>query len=150
MKKSTKIIIAALTALGLSGGVFAYGKHSSWKMNPEDKAEFMVEMATKKLDLNESQRQNLDQLAADMVGLMQEVRASRESHMQDIQQMLAEPVLDQTKALQLIQQKTQAVNDRAPTVIASLALFLDSLNTEQKAELQSYMNDHRKHRHHEH
>ena len=150
MKKSTKIIIAAITALSLSGGVFAYGKHNAWKMNPEDKAEFVVEMATKKLDLDESQRQNLEQLAGDMLGLMQEMRASREIQMQEVQQLLAEPILDQSKALQMIQQKTQAINDRAPAVVASLALFLDSLNNEQKAELQSYMDDHHKHRRHEH
>jgi len=148
MKKSTKIIIATITALGLSGGVFAYGKHNSWKMNPEDKAEFVVQMATKKLDLDESQRQNLEQLAGDMLGLMKEMRAGREMHMQEVRQMIAEPVLDQSKALQMIQQKTQAINDRAPAVIASLALFLDALTPEQKSNLQSYIDDH--HEHHQH
>ena len=150
MKKSTKIIIVALTALGLSGGVFAYGKHSQWGMNPEDKAEFVVEMATKKLDLNEPQRQNLELLAGDMLALMREMRASRELQMQEIVQMMAEPVLDQSKALQMIQQKTQVVNDRAPAVITSLAFFLDSLNAEQKAELQSHIDDHQRHHRHEH
>jgi len=150
MKKSTKIIIAAVTALGLSGGVFAYGKHNHWRMDPEDKAEFVVEMATKKLDLNESQRGNLEVLAGDMLALMQEVRGSREMHMQEVQQMLAEPVLDQTRALQMIQEKTQTINDKAPAAIASLAVFLDSLNGEQKAELQAYMDDHRSHRRHDH
>lgn len=150
MKKSTKIIIAALTALGLSGGVFAYGKHNHWKMDPEDKAEFVVEMATKKLDLNDTQRQNLEGLAGDMLGLMTEMRTSREMQIQEVQQLMAEPALDQSRALQLVQQKTQAINDRAPAVIASLALFLDSLSVEQKAELQSYMDKHQKHHRHEH
>ena len=150
MKKSTKIIIAAITALGLSGGVFAYGKHNNWKMNPEDKAEFVIEMATKKLDLDESQRQNLELLAGDMLALMQEMRASREVQMQEVQQMMAEPVLDQSKALQMLQQKTQAINDQAPAVIASLALFLDSLSGEQKVELQSYKDDHQGNHRHDH
>ena len=150
MKKSTKIIIAAFTALTLSGGVFAYGKHNHWKMDPEDKAEFVVKIATKKLDLNEPQRQNLEDLTGNMLALMQEMRASREIQIQEVQQLIAEPVLDQNRALQIIQQKTQAINDRAPAVIASLALFLDSLNTEQKAELQSYMDEHHKKHRSEH
>ena len=148
MKKSTKIIIAALTALGLSGGVFAYGKHNHWRMDPQDKAEFVVEKAAKKLDLNESQKGNLKALADDVLVLMQEVRANREMQMKEVQQMLAEPVLDQARALQMIQQKTQAINDKAPAAIASLAVFLDSLNAEQKAQLQDFMDDHRgRHRH---
>jgi len=150
MKKSTKIIIAALTVLGISGSVFAYGKHNHWKMAPEDKAEFMVEMATKKLDLDESQRQNLQALSGDMLALMQSIRASRELQMQEIQQMIAEPVLDQTKALQIVQEKTQAINQQAPAVIASLALFMDSLSVEQKMEIQSFMDEHRQHHRHEH
>ncbi len=150
MKKSTKIVIAALTALGLSGGVFAFGKHNHWRMDPEDRAEFVIQKATKKLDLNETQQQNLKVLASDMLALMKEMRDSREMHMQEVQQMLAEPVLDQNKALQLIQQKTQAINDRAPAVIASLGLFLDSLSGDQKAELQSFMDNHRDHHRHDH
>ena len=150
MKKSTKIIIAALTALGLSGGVFAYGKHNHWRMDPEEKANFVVEKATKTLGLNESQKGNLKVLADDVLALMQEVRANRDMQMQEVQQMLAEPVLDQARALQMVQQKTQAINDKAPAAIASLAVFLDSLSSEQKAELQEYMDDHRKHRRHDH
>jgi len=150
MKKSTKIIIVALTALGLSGGVFAFGKHNHWRMDPEDKAEFVIEKATKKLDLNEAQQHNLRELAGDMLALMKEMRDSREMHMQEVQQMLAEPVLDQNKALQLIQQKTQAINDRAPGVIASLGLFLDSLSGAQKAELQAFMDKRHDHHRHDH
>lgn len=150
MKKSTKIIIAAITALGLSGGVFAYGKHNSWKMTPEDKAEFVIERVTDKLELNEAQQANLKVLADDMIQLMTEVRAGHEEHKSRIQNLIAEPVLDQTKALQMIQDKTQQINDRAPAVLASLASFLDSLNGEQKAELQEFMGKRMHHRHGEH
>ncbi len=149
MKKSTKIIMASLMALGISGGVFAYGAHNHWGMSADEKAEFITERVTKKLDLNEAQQQNLHLLATDMLQLMEEVKSGREAHMNQIQQMLADPVLDQSAAVKMIQDKTQAINDRAPATIASLAMFLDSLNPEQKSELQSFVTErmHRKHGH---
>ncbi len=147
MKKSTKIIMASLLALGVSGGVFAYSAHNHWGMNADEKAEFVTDRVSKKLDLNETQRQNLGALAKDMLALVEEMRNSREAHMNEIQQMLADPVLDQNQALKMIQDKTQAINDKAPAAIASLALFLDSLDAEQKSELQSFVADRMHHRH---
>jgi len=149
MKKSTKIIMASLLALGVSGGVFAYGAHNHWGMNADEKAEFVTNRVSKKLDLDETQRQNLEVLAKDMLALMEEMRNSRQAHMNEIQQMLGDSVLDQNRALKMIQDKTQVINDKAPAAIASLALFLDSLDAEQKSELQSFVADrmHRRHKH---
>ncbi len=146
MKKSTKIIMTSLLALGISGGVFAYGSHSHWGMSADEKAEFITERVTKKLDLDEAQEQNLQVLATDMLQLMEEVKSGRQEHMNEIQQMLADPVLDQAAALKMIEDKTQAINDRAPATIASLALFLDSLNPEQKSELQSFVSERMHHK----
>lgn len=147
MKKSTKIIITGLLVLGVSGGVFAYGAHKHWNMSPEDKAEFVTDRVSKKLDLDESQKQNLRILAEDMMGMMNEVRESRQVHMSQVQQLLAEPVFNQASALEMIQDKTQKINENAPIAIASLALFLDSLNPEQKSELQSFITDRMQHKH---
>ncbi len=152
MKKSTKIVIATAMILGISGGVFAFGNHGHWGMSPEDKAEFVTERVTKKLELRESQQQNLQVLVGDVLVIMKEIRAERDNHKAKIEQMLAEPVLDQGKALQLIESKTRQINDKAPEVIASLALFLDSLDSSQKSQLQSIIAKgmHHRHGHSEH
>ncbi len=42
----------------------------------------------------------------------------------------------------MVQQKTQVINDRAPQLIASVAGFLDSLDSEQKKELSEHMGEH--------
>ncbi len=146
MKKSTKIIMAGLLTVGISGGVLAFGAHNHWGMSPDEKAEFVTERVTSKLDLNESQQENLKVLAKDMMALMEEMKAGRQAHMEQIQQILAEPVLDQTAALQMIQDKTQAINDKAPAAIASLALFLDSLDVDQKSKLQTFVTERMHHK----
>lgn len=154
MNKSTKILIAAGLILGISGSVFAFGKHGHWGMSPEDKAEFVTERVTKKLDLNETQRQNLQTLVGDVMVFIQEMRSERETHKIQIQEMIIEPVLDQGRALQMIETKTQQVSEKVPVMIASLASFLDSLDGEQKAQLKDFvakgMHQGRGHKEHSH
>ncbi len=147
MKRTTKILIATAMIAGISGGVFAYGKHNHWGISAEDKVEFITERVTRKLNLNDIQQGNLNALARDILALMNEMHASRETHITQIETMLAEPVLDQAKALNLIQAKTSHIANKAPTVIASVATFLDSLNLEQKAQLQQFVSNRMHHRH---
>lgn len=60
---------------------------------------------------------------------------------------MQEPSFNQARAMEIVQQKTRIVNEKAPLVISSLAVFLDSLNVEQKRELQEFVKNHRHHRH---
>jgi len=145
MKISTRIITAVLLVAGSTGVVYAFSKHGDWGMTPAEKAEFVSERVTKRLDLDSEQQQKFDELASLAVDIMQEVKTSRQDHFSEITQLLEEPSFNQARALELIQQKTQLVNEKAPTVIGSLAVFLDSLNADQKQELQELMQ--RRHRH---
>jgi len=145
MKLSTRIITAVLLVAGSSGVVYAFGKHGDWGMTPAEKAEFVSERVTKKLDLDSQQQQKFDDLANLVVEIMQQARATREHQVSEISQLLEDPSFNQARALELIQQKTQLVNDKAPLVIGSLAVFVDSLNSDQKQELQEFMQ--RRHRH---
>jgi len=145
MKLSTRIITAVLLVAGSSGVVYAFGKHGDWGMTPAEKAEFVSERVTKKLDLDSQQQQKFDDLANLVVEIMQQARATREHQVSEISQLLEDPSFNQARALELIQQKTQLVNEKAPLVIGSLAVFVDSLNSDQKQELQEFMQ--RRHRH---
>ena len=145
MKLSTRIITAVLLIAGSSGVVYAFGKHGDWGMTPAEKAEFVSERVTKKLDLDSQQQQKFDDLANLVVEIMQQASATREHQVSEISQLLEDPSFNQARALELIQQKTQLVNEKAPLVIGSLAVFVDSLNSDQKQELQEFMQ--RRHRH---
>jgi hypothetical protein len=150
MKKSTKIIALTLLTLGVTSGVFAYGAHNAWKMSPEKKAEYMTDKITENLELNTIQQENLKMLSDTVLEMMNDAGSNRGEHMELVQQFLSEPTMDQAKALQMVQQKTQMINDRAPQVIASIAGFLDSLDNEQKKELREHMGEHMNHRHEHH
>ncbi|MFT5220337.1 MAG: Spy/CpxP family protein refolding chaperone [Planctomycetota bacterium] len=147
MKRSTKIIAATVLIAATSSAVFAYGKQGHWNMNEQEKAEFIVERVSKKLDLNEVQSLSFSELTDTVLAIIVEGRDSKEDHLQMVKDLLQEPVLDQAKVLQIVQQKTQMVNDKAPAVVASLAGFLDTLGPEQKNNLQQMLERHHEHRH---
>jgi Spy/CpxP family protein refolding chaperone len=148
MKLSTRIITAVLLVAGSSGVVYAFSKHGDWGMTPAEKIEFVSDRVSKKLELDDAQRQKFTDFAETVSGIMQEVKLSREQRHTEIASLLEEPALDQARALQLVQQRTRMIDEKAPEVIASLAIFLDSLNTEQRAELQEFIDKrHDNHRH---
>lgn len=150
MKKSTKIIAITTLVIGLSTTVFAFAGNGHWRMSAAEKAEFVNDRITTKLDLTETQKFQLSSLTDDILELAGELKEAKSGHKQLVQQLLSEPTLDQTKALGIIHQTTQMINDKAPETIASLASFLDSLDTEQKAELQSFVEKKMKHKHGHH
>ena len=147
MKLSTKIITVVLLVAGSSGAVYAFSKHSDWHMTPEEKVEFVTDRVTKKLDLDSQQQQNFTSLAETLAGMMLDARATREQHVTEIGELLQDPSFNQARAMEMVQQKTQMINEKAPLVISSLAVFLDSLNVEQKQQLQDFIKNHRHHRH---
>ena len=146
MKISTRIIAAVLLVAGSSGAVYAFSKHSDWGMTTEEKVEFISERVTRKLDLDNIQREKFTDLAELVAVTLQEVKPSREQPFAELNSLLQEPSFNQARALEMIQQKAQVMNERAPQVISSLAGFLDSLSVEQKQQLQEFM----QHRHEHH
>ena len=145
MKLSTRIITAALLIAGSSGAVYAFSKHNDWGMSPEEKVEFVTERVTRKLDLDSQQQQNFTELAATVVQIMQDAKITKVQNFTEIGALLQESSFNQARALELVQQKTSMINEKAPLVITSLAVFLDSLSVEQKQQMQEFV-QHR-HRH---
>jgi Spy/CpxP family protein refolding chaperone len=146
MKLSTRIVTAVLLVVGSSGVVYAFSKHGEWGMTPQEKADFVSERVGKKLELDADQQQKFDALAGLVAGIVAEARADRAAQMEEISALLEEPSFNQARALELIGQKTALVDEKAPLVISSLAIFLDSLTAEQKGRLQEFI-EHRRHHH---
>ena len=145
------ILIAALVlVIGGTGAVYAYGKHGHWHMTPEEQVEFVTDRISKKLDLTDQQRENFTSLANTVAGIMLEAKASKAEHMAEVRQLLEEPSFNQARATQLVQQKTDLIDEKAPLVISQLAIFLDSLDVEQKRQLQDLIRHHHEHHRHGH
>jgi crotonobetainyl-CoA:carnitine CoA-transferase CaiB-like acyl-CoA transferase len=135
MKLSKRIITAVLIIIGSSGAVYAYSKHGDWGMTPEEKVEFVTERVTRKLNLDNQQQQRFTELAETVAQIMLDARGSRQQHIDEIGELLQDPSFNQARMMEMVQQKTQMINEKAPMVISSLAVFLDSLSAEQKQQL---------------
>ncbi len=147
MKKSSKIILASVLAIGVTGGVFAYGSHHYISsMTIQEKTEMFNNHIGRKLDLNEIQKQNLGLLTDRATDIMQSVRGENHSHQQIIDELINDQPFDQSLLLEEINQKTSLVDNNAPEMVALLAGFVDSLDSDQKAELKSMIGKRRGHR----
>ncbi len=150
MKLSTKIIIAVLAVAGSSSAVYAFSRHGGgWHMTPDEKVEFVTERVTKKLELDSQQQQNFSALAESVAQIMIDARATREQNLDEISALLQEPSLNQARLLELVQEKTRMINEKAPLVVSSLAVFLDSLDAGQKQELKEMLEHKRRHHRHD-
>lgn len=149
MKLSTRIISAVLLVAGGSTAVYAISKHGDWHMTPEEKADFVTERVTRKLNLDATQQQYFNDLAILVAGILAEARASKDEQIEELSALIQAPSFDQSRALELVREKTGMVEEKAPRVIASLAMFLDSLNGEQKQQLEEFI-EHRRHHHGHH
>ena len=84
MKKATKITVVTILILGVATGVYAFGSHNHRNMSPEEKAEFVTDRITSKLELDATQQQGLNDLAGTLIEIMGDVRANHDQHMDQI------------------------------------------------------------------
>lgn len=148
MKRSSKIIIITVLSLGLVGGVLAYGKHKY--SDPAVFAEHISKHISDELDLNSQQQESLAVLKEAIMAKRKHLRSQTKALPDEVIDLIAADSFDQQKALTLINNKTTAINESAPELIAALGSFIDELDTEQKAKVMDFIehkSEHRKHHH---
>ena len=144
MKKRNQYIIAVVAGVALTTGLAACGWHSK---TPEERADYMVEKVTSKLDLTDNQVVELEKLKKELLAVRQEFVSHKEETRKAVDELLDQPVLDQQRLLSLFRQHTDAVNEKAPAVVSSVAGFYDSLTPEQQAVLREKIEKHRERSH---
>lgn len=137
MKKSTKIITAALLTVGVATGAAAFGKHKF--SNHEERAEHMVERISNNLDLDSTQMQALDVLKDQMLSTADTMNTEFSPIRENIIALVSAETFDQAKALDLINTRAAAITAAAPEVVTAMGSFLDGLDAEQKAKVLEIM-----------
>jgi len=134
---STKKWLAGITAgiIGLSAiGATAYAKNRHG-----DRGERMVERVTERLSLNEGQVASLQALQLEFRETRDAMQNDRAATMDQIGGLLSAESFDQDAALQLINARIAAVQTNAPDLVSAAAVFLDNLTSEQKAQIQEFI-----------
>ena len=137
MNNTKKIIVGTLIAvvtlgstIAFSGPGFHHGKFG--KMNA-DRMEFILDRISNKLELTSEQKLNLDNLKDTMVSL--KTKEEKKDTRGLIVSLLSQPILDESQILAEIEHRTNTVRSEAPTAVAALAQFTNSLSDEQRVKI---------------
>ena len=129
--KFSMVTMVVATMLGAMSGCAYSFKHKS----PQERADWLVNKLSDELKLNDAQLGKLNVLKDELLTMRGDYRKKRSETKLAIGEMLSQPTLDQTRALALIRERTQEVNEKAPRVVSAFAAFYDSLTPEQQKKV---------------
>ena len=127
------LIIGSLTACG------SYGRSNMSDVDMAAKQAKMIDYASKKLDLDDAQKQRLSVLADKLREQRTALAGTTTDPRADLQSLVAGATLDKAKAQLLIDEKTGTLRSKSPEVIAAAATFFDSLNPAQQQQVRDMM-----------
>ena len=148
-----RTLIGALGATILVGGLAACGHqrhHGGWQMTEADEArirERVIGKATRELELDAAQQARLNALADAVKAQRMALRGSGPSPRDAVQGLIAGAQFDRAKAQALVEQKTGAVREGSPAVIAAFGDFYDALRPEQQQKVRDFLQRGHGHRH---
>jgi hypothetical protein len=76
-------------------------------------------------------------LGYNLLQIRLDVKANREENIQQVMDLMSAPTLDQHRALAMVEAKTDALERRAPEVLAAVANFTNRLTPDQKQEMRT-------------
>ena len=99
-----------------------------------------------KLDLNDEQNAHLQGLAQTLHGLREGWAEHRTELSAEIGRLLATPTLDRAAAMDMVQERHQAMTGHKQEIVAAFADFSDSLEPEQRDRLAEMIAERMQHR----
>ena len=148
-----RTLIGAFGATSLVGGLAACGHHrhhGGWQMSEADEAkirERVIGKATRELELDAAQQAKLTALADTVKAQRMALRGSGPSPRDAVSGLIAGAQFDRAKAQALVEQKTGAVREGSPAVIAAFGDFYDALRPEQQQKVRDFLQRGHGHRH---
>lgn len=136
--KITSIILGFLISVVLVSSAFAGWRHHHGDAGICENR--VIEKMTQKLSLNEDQVEKLKFATREIKKVKKDMKKNRKQVLVSIGEMLDQPKLDQERAISMLKNKTQTLNEKAPQVVAALAGFYDSLSPEQQNILREKFN----------
>lgn len=133
-----RTLIGVIGATTLFGGLaaWAHQRHSGcWSDKAAERQACMVDYASRRLDLDATQKAKLEALGKVMQAQRQALVPDAANPRAELQALIAGNVFDRTQAGALAQTKLATLQSRAPELINALGDFYDSLKPEQQAKL---------------
>jgi uncharacterized membrane protein len=141
MKKKTMMIVTVICALFLIGGVAAckHG-HRAGGFDEFDLAAVTNRIASR-LDLTESQKTDLEQIAGEIAEKAKAMHADRASRGQEIADLIRQDTVDRDVVDALIDDKLARVREMADFAAQRLIAFHGSLTPDQREKIAAHIED---------
>ena len=114
-----------------------------------DKAEFMVDYINETLDLNDSQKVQLDEIKDEFLAKAKEMHVKKEAMHAEFKAELLKEEIDQDRVKALMAQKREQMAEMMDLAVVRLAEFHKTLSTEQReklvAKLEWFHSKHKRH-----
>lgn len=146
MNKMIKRIAIGSGVVILAGGLAACGPWSH-RNDPEDMAQYMIDKATKTLQLDAAQVTKLNTFKDQALKTRAEMHSKREQSRTQALALIEQPSFDRTQAVSMFSGHLQNMDEKAPPLINAFADFYDSLSAQQQQTLRTEINE-RMDRHH--
>ena len=130
----TSIIVIGTTAAAIAFGANAYAKRDAGHRGDK-----MVSRISERLNLDDSQTDALKALQAEISETRTLMKGDGVNMKEQLLQMINADTFDQGAALSMINERAAAFQANAPELVATAGTFIDSLNAEQKAAVQKFM-----------
>ena len=103
--------------------------------SPDDKAEFMVDYIAETLDLNETQRVQLNEIKEEFLAKAKDMHAKKAAMHAEFKAELLKEEIDQQRVRELIAQKREQMAEIMDLAVVRLAEFHKTLSAEQREKL---------------
>lgn len=143
-----RTLIGTLGVATLFGGLaaWAHQRHGGcWSGDAAERRACMVDFASRRLDLDATQKARLEALATTLQAQRAALVPDAAHPRAELQALIAGTSFDRTQAAALLQAKLATVQTKAPELIDAVANFYDSLRPEQQAQVRDALQ--RGHRH---
>lgn len=126
--------------------VFSFGGLAACNKNKAQKAEYMVNKITKKLDLNDAQVKKLNVIKDKVMTLHEKKKDSKKEFHQKIKTLILSDKIDANEVKDLMAQRRNAIDEVLPEILPEVLEFHASLNGDQKKEIIEVMEKFKKKR----
>lgn len=148
MNKTTNLVLGVVLGASLAGAVSAFAdgghgfgcwgggpghsRHDHWGHHRGEWHGRMIERISRSLSLDQAQQDKLKAVVEQMGQMRKAMRADRGADQKEVLALLSTPKLDQQKALALVKQRTERIEQQAPAMVSAIAAFTDSLSDQQR------------------
>jgi protein CpxP len=129
LKKGLSILLIGILIAGL--GLFSGCRRSAH----DHKAEFLVDYISETLDLDDSQKAQLNQIKNELMAKVRQMRAGKDSMFEELVAQLRSEEIDQARVKALIAERRAQMDEFVDLLVVRLAEFHKTLTQEQKDTL---------------